>query len=305
MMRFACAMFTPVIAPMLLAALVWMPNSQAADNAPPGVSITSHTREADYTLGSIAHQQVHIRVPAGLALDPGSLPQKTRNEAIELRDVQWTRSSRADGDHYDLSLDWQIFVAWEAVKNIPLRPLHLVFKNKQQTLNVDVPGDKVLVSSLLPPKMDDAHVKLYADAPLPAWPLQPVLLSMLGFGVVLLLALTYLAWVMGWIQLPQERHMPFRQAWRTIRSFSDQDRNASKQAMRILAQAMDQFAGQAITAENLSAWLQQQPRLAAHATALDALYTDVQQAFFAGRTPLHSLAELRTLARQLSQIELS
>ncbi|MDP8568226.1 hypothetical protein [Methylophilus aquaticus] len=310
MMRFACAMFTPMIAPMLLPAcaialLGWMPASSAAESQPPGVSIESHTRETDYTLGSIAHQHLQVRVPAGFTLDPGSLPQKAQNEAIELRDAHWTLSSKADGNHYDFVLDWQIFVAWASVKNIPLKPLHLVFKNKQQTLNVDVLGDKVLVSTLLPPKMDDAHVKLYADAPLPAWPLQPVLLRMLGFGLLLLLALTYLAWVMGWIQLPQERRMPFRQAWRTMRTFSDQDPNAIKLAMRTLTHAMDQFAGQAVTAENLSSWLQQQPRLAPHAAALQAFYADVQRTFFAGQSPACAVSELRALARQLSQLEVS
>lgn len=279
-------------------------DAKPAGIAPGAFTVKSITRETDYTIGDIARQTVHVRVPAGYVLDPASLPQVMPNEAIELRQVRWTEHALPDGQHYTFRLDWQIFVAAEAVKSMPLKPLHLVFKRDGQTLQVPVPADKVLVSSLLPPKMDDAHVALYPDAPLPRWSLLTTLQGVVVCVVLFSLSLLYLSWYAGWLTLPQERRMPFRQAWREIRRLPDQPVHVP-QAMRLLSRAMDQFAGQTITIENLPALLQQQPRLAAHAVALQGFYQDVQHTFFAGQAPRHAMAELRQLVRQLSQLEVS
>lgn len=280
----------------------WAAESTAAAEVP--FTVHSMTRETDYTIGDIARQTVHVRVPSGYVLDPASLPQVMHNEAIELRQVHWAERTLPDGHHYTLRLDWQIFVAAEAVKSMPLKPLHLVFKRDGQTLNVPVPADKVLVSSLLPPKMDEAHVALYPDAPLPRWSLLATLQGVVVCVVLFALSLLYLSWYAGWLTLPQERRMPFRQAWREIRRLPDKQAHVP-QAMRLLSRAMDQFAGQTITIENLPVFLHQQPRLAEHAVALQAFYQDLQQTFFAGQVPRHGMAALRQLGRQLSQLEVS
>lgn len=283
-------------------------STQATTHA--SIRVESATREADYTLGSIATQHLKIHVPPGFVLDPASLPAPAQNEAIELRDAHWQHEDLANERVINLQIDWQIFVAGDTVKILPLKKLHLEFtcdqsSCAQQRLTVDVPPDKVIVSSLLPARIDAEHVKLYPDAPMPSWPLAPQLWSLAGWGSALALALLYLAWVAGWITLPQEKHMPFRQAWRQIRKLRGEAASDSLQAMRLLVRAMDQFAGQAVTAENLPQLMQQQPRLQAYAPALEAFYADVQQAFFAGRVVTSSIALLTQLAKDLSQLEVA
>lgn len=291
---------------LLSAALLcggWLASAMAAEAA--SVRAESVTREADYTIGSIATQHVTVRLPLGFELDAGSLPAPAQNEAIELRNAHW-QSEDVNGERViRLTIDWQIFVAGDSVKIMPLKPLHLVFKQGQQQLTVDVPADKVIVSSLLPARIDEAHVQLYPDVAPPAWPLAPQLWSLAGWVSLLLLAVAYLAWVAGWIQLPQEKRMPFRLAWRAMRSLDAAQPAASLQAMRLIVHAMDQFAGHAVTAESLPRLLFATQALWPYQPALESFYGEVQQVFFAGQPAMLSLASLRQLAKQLSQLELA
>lgn len=269
------------------------------------VRAESATREADYTLGSIARQHITLHVPPGFELDPASLPPPAQNEAIELKEAHWSITDTQTERLIHLDVDWQIFVAGDTVKTIPLKKLHLEFKREQQRLTVDVPADKVIVSSLLPARIDEAHVKLYPDAPLPEWSLSTQLWQLAAWLFLLGLGLVYLLWYFGWIQFPQERRMPFRQAWRSIRSLRDQGNETRMQAMRQISRAMDQFAGYAVTIENLPRLLSMHVVMQSHREALQHFYQDIQQTFFAGQQTSLSLEQLKQLARQLSRVEIS
>lgn len=269
------------------------------------VRAESATREADYTLGSIARQHITVHLPLGFELDPASLPAPAQNEAIELRNAHWTTSDLESERLLHLDIDWQIFVAGDAVRIMPLKKLHLEFKKDQQRLTVDIPADKVIVSSLLPARIDEAHVKLYPDAPLPKWSLAKQLWKLAGWLLLAGLSLLYIAWYLGWIQLPQEKHMPFRQAWRAIRKLNSSANDSSMQALRLISRAVDQFAGYAVTAENLPQLLSAHGALSPSQEALQRFYQDVQQTFFAGKPVVSSINELKQLAKQLSQVEIS
>ncbi len=269
--------------------------------------VESHTRETDYTLGSIARQHITLHVPPGFELDPASLPPPAQNEAIELRDVHWTSSDTDTERVIQLEIDWQIFVAGDTVKTMPLKKLHLEFnrefKHEQQRLTVDVPADKVIVSSLLPARIDAEHVQLYPDAPLPEWSLAGQLWTLAGWLSLLSLGVIYLLWYVGWIQLPQEKRMPFRQAWRAIRILNVHGQAERLQAMRLMSRAMDQFAGHAVTAENLARVLTTHQVLDPYRIALQQFYQEVQQAFFAGKPVALSMDDLKQLAKKLSRVE--
>lgn len=288
---------------IVISMLLVSTTSVAADSLQ--VRAESHTREADYTIGSIARQHITLHVPSGFELDPTSLPAPAQNEAVELRDAHWTTTDQAQGRVIELDIDWQIFAAGDAVKIMPLKKLHLEFKRDQQRLTVDVPADKVIVSSLLPPRIDAEHVKLYPDAPLPEWSLTSQLWQLSIWLVLAVLGLLYVAWYLGWIQLPREKHMPFRQAWRAIRKLRGDEATQQLQAMRLISRATDQFAGYAVTAENLPHLLQANHALAPHAERLKPFYQSLQQAFFAGHPVSMSLVELKQLAKQLSHLEIS
>lgn len=290
----------------LLLGLSLLSGSVIADEQPAQeVRAESTTREIDYTLGSIARQHITLHVPPGFELDASSLPAPAQNEAIELRDAHWETKELAQERLILLDIDWQIFVAGDTAKTMPLKKLHLEFKRDQQRLTADVPADKVIVSSLLPARIDAEHVKLYPDAPLPEWSLRSQLLALAGWLSLLALGVLYLLWFFGWIQLPQEKRMPFRQAWRAIQRLRDHHNESRLQAMRLISRAMDQFAGHAVTSENLSRLLTLYPVMDAHSTKLRQFYQAVQQSFFAGQPAALSLEELKQLAKQLSHVEIS
>ncbi|MGQ2964756.1 hypothetical protein [Methylophilus sp.] len=291
---------------ILVCSLLWLAGTQlssAASTMQPRAE--SHTRETDYTLGSIARQHISLHVPPGFELDAASLPAPAQNEAIELRQAHWTHSDSKNERLIQLVIDWQIFVAGDTVKTLPLKNLHLQFKREQQRLTLDVPADKVIVSSLLPARIDAEHVKLYADAPLPEWPLDRQLWQLAGWFSVLGCGLVYFAWYLGWIQLPQEKHMPFRQAWRAIRRSRHDQNETRMQAMRLISRALDQFAGYAVTAENLPGLLASQSALTPYRDLLQHFYQQLQQTFFAGQPVSLSLHELQQLAKTLSQVEIT
>lgn len=299
---------------ILVCSLLWLAGTQlssAASTLQSGAfsavqpRAESHTRETDYTLGSIARQHISLHVPPGFELDAASLPAPAQNEAIELRQAHWTHSDSKNERLIQLVIDWQIFVAGDTVKTLPLKNLHLQFKREQQRLTLDVPADKVIVSSLLPARIDAEHVKLYADAPLPEWPLDRQLWQLAGWFSVLGCGLVYFAWYLGWIQLPQEKQMPFRQAWRAIRRSRHDHNETRMQAMRLISRALDQFAGYAVTAENLPGLLASQSALTPYRDLLLHFYQQLQQTFFAGQPVSLSLHELQQLAKTLSQVEIS
>lgn len=298
-----CKTVQPLIGGLLLC-LCLFSNAHAVESSFQ-LKAESSTREADYTLGSIARQHITLHVPPGFELDPASLPAPAQNEAIELRSAHWTTTDSKTERLIHLDIDWQIFVAGDSVRIMPLKKLHLEFKKEQQRLTIDVPADKVIVSSLLPARIDQAHVQLYPDSPLPEWSLAKQLWILAGWLSLAMLSLVYIAWVMGWIQLPQEKNMPFRQAWREIRKLKGNPQEAAKQAMQLISRAMDQFAGVAVTAENLTQVTSTHTVLTAYQTQLQAFYQEIQQAFFAGKPVSASLADLKQLAKQLSQVELS
>ncbi len=269
------------------------------------VRAESTTREVDYTLGSIATQHITLHVPPGFELDASSLPAPAQNEAIELRDAHWEIKDTKQERLILLDIDWQIFVAGDTVKTMPLKKLHLEFKHGQQRLTVDVPADKVIVSSLLPARIDAEHVKLYPDAPLPAWPLARQLWQLAGWVTLFALGLVYMLWYFGLIRLPQEKRMPFRQAWRAMRTLKPRQGNAPMQAMQLLSRAMDQFAGHAVTAENLPQLLSKHEAIHPYREALHDFYQDLQHTFFAGKPAASSLDKLKQLAKTLSRVEIS
>lgn len=286
--------------------LVCMQTVFAADNhAGLQARAESYTREVDYTIGSIARQHITLHLPQGFELDAASLPAPAQNEAIELRKAGWNSQDTKNGRIIQLDIDWQIFVAGDTVKTMPLKPLHLQFKRDQQRLAIDVPADKVIVSSLLPARIDAEHVRLYPDAPMPGWPLSDQLWKLAGWLLLLSSGLVYMAWYVGWITLPQEKRMPFRQAWRGIRRFRQDQNEVRLQAMRLISRALDQFAGYAVTAENLPRLLASQASITPYRDTLQHFYQDVQQSFFAGQPVTHSLSELKRLAKNLSHMEIS
>lgn len=293
-MRIVCFIFS-----LLLSVAVHAASAQAT------ASVKSQTRETDYTIGDVAVQHLTIEVPKGYVLDEGSIPEKAQTDAVELRDIHWTIEEKASVTRYNFTIDWQIFVAFETVKSTPLRSLELVFKNAEKSLTVSVPADSVLISNLLPPKMDEKHVRPYPNVSPQKIDTFALWLGVFVALFVLLVSSLYIAWFMGWIRLSSERNMPFRLAWRQIKSISASQDNAVQEALKVLGAAVSAYAGYVVTHGNVSRLSIKNPHLQPYAHELSRLYQEIQHTFFAGAIPTLSLDEVKKLAKQLSRLELS
>lgn len=264
-------------------------------------SVKSETRSADYTIGSIAKQSIEVFVPAGFVLDTSSLPVKKPSDTVELRQLAWQTQRMGNRIRYTIDIDWQIFVAYEVVRDVPLKPLNLVFEKDQEKLRVNIPAEQILLSNLLPHKMQAQHLALYPDIPPQRADLSTLWLSLLFMLCLLLLSLLYIAWYMGWVQLPFEKQMPFRQAWKAIKQ---QQGAPADSAMQRLAYAVSEYAGYTVTTENIADLFEQKPEISAYQAELIQFYQALQQVFFAGLVPTYSQQSVLKLAKQLSHLEM-
>ncbi len=265
------------------------------------VKVRSTVREADYTIGSLAQQQIDVETPRGYRLDAGSLPEKGQTDAIELRDVQWEMHDAGTITRHRIVLDWQIFVAADNTRVYPLKPLQLQFVRDGKVLAVPVAANKVIVSSLLPAKIDQQLVQPYPDVAPPPMELRAAWLA-LGAGLLaFVLAAIYFAHYYGWL-FQSRSPMHFRAAQRDIRRLRLGNGDARLALLR-LTRAFDAHAGWAVSPERLETLLAEHPEMAALAQDISAFYRDVQQVFFAGMQPSHDAEALELLARRLCRLE--
>lgn len=263
--------------------------------------VSSIVREADYTIGSVARQQVVVDTPHGYRLDAGSLPEKGLTDAIELRDVQWdARDTGASTRHY-ITLDWQIFVAGDTTRIVPLKALQLQFVRDGKLLPVSVRPGNVFVSSLLPVKMDKRSVQPYPDVKPPLMPTQQLWLLLFGGGFGVMLAGMYFAHYFGWL-FGKKAPMYFRAATRDIRRLRSRP-EAVRSAMQRLAAAYSAYAGYAVTPGRLDTLLATRPEMAPLEADTRTFFADLQRVFFAGTSPEYDVQALERLARRLCQME--
>lgn len=277
---------------LLLPVLVW------AEDAP---KVRSTVRAADYTIGSIARQVVEVETPRGYRLDAGSLPEKGQTEAIELRDVRWEARDTGATARHRIVLNWQVFVAGDTTRMVPLKPLQLQFVREGKMLAVPVAADRVIVASLLPAKLDKHFVQPYGDFAPPPMPLRAAWLALGGALLGLAVAALYFLHYYGWLfqsRLP----MHFRAAARDIRRLRLRDADI-RQAMQRLARAYNDYAGYSVSPERLGVLLAANPALSALEKETQAFYHDLHCVFFAGMPPEHDAEALERLARRLGRVE--
>ncbi|BCM24511.1 hypothetical protein [Methyloradius palustris] len=279
--------------------------------------IQSHLREIHYTVGDIAYQTITIETPLGYRLDTSTLPKVSSRSVIEVRAVHSSfediPSAKPPMTRHRLTIDWQVFMALREVRTIPLLDIDLQFSKGDKVLPLHIAASEVIVSPLLPTKMDEAHLVPQPDVAPRQLTLRPYIYTLVAGVTGLLLSMIYLAWYAGWIRTGFDTGLPFRQAWqkirklrRTLRKQADANHRKSanhaiSQSMVLLSRAFDQYAGAAISSESLEHLFNQHPHLGKQKLAITQFYADAQHVFFAGKNPSHSLQQLERLARQLSR----
>lgn len=268
------------------------------------VKVSSIVRETDYTIGGVVHQQVVVESPRGYRLDAGTLPEKGLTDAIELRNVQWDSLDSGKITRHYITLDWQIFVAGDTTRILPLKALKLQFVRDGKVLPVQVKASNVIVSSLLPAKMDKHSVQPYPDVAPPPMAMQRSWLALVGGMLGILISGLYFAHYFGWL-FNAKSPMHFRTAARDIRRLrlGSQQAEAVRPAMQRLAGAYSAYAGYAVTPERLDSLLAARPEMQPLATDTRAFFMDLHRVFFAGNPPEHDVEALERLARRLCQME--
>jgi len=297
---------------LLLTSLVGRAEHLASEFKP---RIQSHLREINYTVGDIAYQTITIETPLGYRLDTSTLPKVSNRSVIEVRAVQSSFEDHPTAQppmtRHRLTIDWQVSMALREVRAIPLLDIDLQLLRADKILPVHIPASEVIVSPLLPTKMDEAHLVPQPDIAPRHLALRPYIYTLIAGSAGLLLTMIYFAWYAGWIRAGFDAGLPFRQAWQAIRKLrkqadtgsEDSADRAVREAMGLLSRAFDQYAASAISAESLEYLFNQYPHLGRQKVAITRFYADAQHVFFAGNRPTRNLQQLETFARQLSRLQ--
>ncbi|MDD2833149.1 MAG: hypothetical protein PHD12_03955 [Methylotenera sp.] len=271
----------------------------------------SSVDEIGYRVGDVAHQSIEVITPKGYHLDENSLPAIGKGAAnIELRHADWKHTDFADHTRHLIHLEWQVFRVMQEARYYALRPLHLQFHHKKQTLNIDIKPAHVLVSSVLPSQMNKDTMALRADIK-PKLRDTSIYLAVLALTTFMfLLSLVYFTWHFDWLNLRARKLQPFRRAYREIKSeikkmssTNNAQTTQAFKAMQILRSAFDTSAELTLTIERLSLLYQHCPWLIPKQQEIEHFYLVSELAFFAGEQPKLSLLQLKRLSHQLMRLE--
>lgn len=270
--------------------------------------IRSTMREIGYNVGDVARQTITVETPPGYRFDPASLPNIGKTSGvIELRDASWQFEDMKSLTRHTLVLDWQIFQVLQEVRSYPLMPLRLQFRHKDKVMHVELKPASVVVSSLLPTRMDAGRLQHLPDMEPQPRTTTGMLWGLLVSAPVALLTMIYFAWYFDWLQLGQRWNRPYRVACREMRAIRNKSKDENAQqlqaAMKSLRQACDVHAGAALSRERLHLLFERHPWILPLRPELEQLYADSDRLFFAGEAETADFERLYRLGRKLRALE--
>jgi mxaA protein len=173
-------------------------------------------RDAGYLLGDLLDEQIELQLPAGFAIDVGSLPAPGRVAPwLEVRSAR-ANAARSDGT-VAVTVTYQIFAEAELVSRVPIPPFKLRVVGGSQARRVAIPEKSFLLSPALPSTLSDEDREL---KPSPAPKPLPLARTLAVLAVSLFVALAAAAWLL-WVndRLPFLPHAPgpFARLWRRWR----------------------------------------------------------------------------------------
>lgn len=311
LLRFRFLMWLLVV-PGLTASTISAAAEQAGADGAEGdtLIIRSSMREIGYNVGDVARQTIMVETPPGYRFDPASLPNIGKTTGfIELRDARWQFEEMKHLTRHKLELDWQIFQVLQEVRAYPLMPLRLQFRHEDgadKVIYAELEPASVIVSSLLPARMDAGRLQLLPDvAPQPR-ATAGLLWGLLVSVTLTLLTIIYVAWYFDWLQVGRRWNRPYRVACRQIRAIRRGKEESALQlqvAMKSLRQACDVTAGTALSRERLHLLFERNPWMLALRPEIEQLYADSDRLFFAGEAETADFEKLYQLGRKLRALE--
>jgi mxaA protein len=242
--------------------------SGAAAHAAPLTADVALPRAFGYQIGDRLTGSVTVRVPAGLVLDPASLPAPgSRGQALELRSVSRHAEREAGGERLVLTLDYQVFVSPPAVRTFETPTLALRFTGMPREETLRVEPWPVTVAPLAPVDVSSRRGlgELLPDVAAPAIDTRATRLRLQTAATVALLAIVALAQIHLGLPWWGHRRRPFARAWRELRRLPSPgtSRGAAADAVRRLHAALNATAGEVVFAGGIDRTIAAHPRYAA------------------------------------------
>lgn len=292
----------------MFGAAVLVASARAADAPTEPIVETEEPRAYGYQVGDLVRRTVHVHVPAGWRLDPDSLPRPgQRGRALELRRVRVLSSDEGEGRLHTLNLEYQVFIAPEAVRTLEIAPLRLRVDGAARTEELRVDAWPVTVAPLVPAQASPRRGlgELQPDRAAPLLDTAPLRLRLqvaAALAALLLAALAALRFGLPWLA---RRRMPLGRAWRQIRRLrADADDAQWHEACRRLHAALNASAGEVLFEHGLARYVAARPALAPLREELAAFLRRSRNELFAlaAREP-GDAAWLVALSRRLRDAE--
>ena len=246
---------------------------------------TNEPRAFGYLIGDVVPRSVSVHIPDGLVLDDSSLPQPgARGKAIELRSVARRSSDESGGQRLDLTLEYQVMLSPPQTRTLELPNVTLRFDGQPRAQALRIDAWPVTVSPLTPVEVSPRRGlgELQPDTPPPLIDTAPVRKRLIGYGVVILLLLAYLAHI--YIGLPWwvRTHRPFTTAWRAIGGLRpDSTEPQWRAAFRQLHDALNRTAGEAVFEHGIERFVGAHPRFQPLRDDLARFFQQSNRTFFA------------------------
>lgn len=244
-------------------------------------------RAFGYSVGDVLTRHIHLSVPAGLTLDPASLPAVgRRGTALELRSVQLQRN--------ELTLAYQVFLSprESRVLEMPSVTLRFVGTPREQSLRVDAWPVSVSPLVAVDAPTRQGLGELRPDAAPPLLDTAAMRSRLIACGAVLVLLLFYLVHV--YIGLPWSARVqrPFGQAWRALQALSaDAEPAVRRAAWTRVHDALNRTAGEVVFASGVDRLIAAKPQFAALRAELLQFFERSRRVFFADATATSAVSD--------------
>lgn len=254
-----------------------------AQTAPPVPQLEAEEPRAyGYQVGDLVHRRVTLRLPAGWAIDPESVPRPGgRGRSVELRRVE--RHDAGGAVHFDL--EYQVFLAPAAVRTIEIAPWRLKVSGAGRTEELRVEAAAVTVAPLVPVEVSARRGlgDLQPDRAPPLVDTTRWQWRLAFWGLLALLPLGLLAAVHVGVPWEAARRRPFGRAWRALRRLPPEPSGAEwRAACRALHDALNRAAGEVVFERTLARFVAAEPRYRELGVELERFLALSNREFFGG-----------------------
>ncbi|HYE34608.1 hypothetical protein [Methylocaldum sp.] len=290
-------------------ALLLVPALAYATESAPRIQLSA-PRNFGYVMGDLVDYDALITVPNCYALETEYLPKPGAvSEWLDIRTVNWTKTTDERAVHYRLRLTYQAFKGVREPEKLTIPALPIRFRG-QEPLEVQTPPWDIMIAPIIPPGVADEKVEIRDSTVPEPLPIQPRLLRLIAYLGGILVVLLLLAWRYGKLPFASSAR-PFAHALRDLKKLSRKpaDADAYRTAVKALHRALDDTAGFRLFAAELETFLANRPAFTELRDELNHFFALSRKVFFTvPDVPIpadYPLTRLETLCRRCAAAERS